>query len=64
MRRYPGVSHAAMVLAAKAANAHEFIVELDEGYETRVGEKGIMLSGGQKQRLAVARCLLRSGGVV
>merc|ERR1740123_2019131 len=45
--------------AAKQANAHEFIAEMDEGYETRVSEKGIMLSGGQKQRLAIARCFLR-----
>eukprot|EP00928_Gymnodinium_smaydae_P033307 TRINITY_DN23893_c0_g3_i1.p1 TRINITY_DN23893_c0_g3~~TRINITY_DN23893_c0_g3_i1.p1 ORF type:complete len:960 (-),score=115.93 TRINITY_DN23893_c0_g3_i1:62-2740(-) len=45
--------------AARAANAHEFITEEDEGYETRVGEKGVMLSGGQKQRLAIARCFLR-----
>lgn len=45
--------------AARLANAHEFIAEMDEGYETRVGEKGIMLSGGQKQRLAIARCFLR-----
>eukprot|EP00434_Breviolum_minutum_P016837 symbB.v1.2.014854.t1/scaffold1095.1/size138309/2 len=48
-----------VVAACKAANAHEFILEMEEGYETRVGEKGIMLSGGQKQRLAVARCFLR-----
>eukprot|EP00930_Biecheleria_cincta_P001244 TRINITY_DN102391_c0_g1_i1.p1 TRINITY_DN102391_c0_g1~~TRINITY_DN102391_c0_g1_i1.p1 ORF type:complete len:977 (+),score=152.66 TRINITY_DN102391_c0_g1_i1:128-3058(+) len=45
--------------ACLAANAHEFIVETEEGYETRVGEKGILLSGGQKQRLAIARCFLR-----
>lgn len=48
-----------VVAACKAANAHEFILEMEEGYDTRVGEKGIMLSGGQKQRLAVARCFLR-----
>jgi len=45
--------------ACLAANAHEFIMECEEGYETRVGEKGILLSGGQKQRLAIARCFLR-----
>lgn len=45
--------------ACKAANAHEFIMDMEEGYETRAGEKGVMLSGGQRQRLAVARCFLR-----
>jgi len=45
--------------ACKAANAHDFIMEMEDEYDTRVGEKGVMLSGGQRQRLAIARCFLR-----
>eukprot|EP00421_Protoceratium_reticulatum_P027484 CAMPEP_0168477224 /NCGR_PEP_ID=MMETSP0228-20121227/62297_1 /TAXON_ID=133427 /ORGANISM="Protoceratium reticulatum, Strain CCCM 535 (=CCMP 1889)" /LENGTH=923 /DNA_ID=CAMNT_0008493377 /DNA_START=1 /DNA_END=2772 /DNA_ORIENTATION=+ len=45
--------------ACRAANAHEFILETEEGYQTRVGERGMLLSGGQRQRLAIARCFLR-----
>jgi len=52
-------THEEVVDACKAANAHEFILETEEGYQTRVGERGMMLSGGQRQRLAIARCFLR-----
>lgn len=52
-------THDEVVDACKAANAHEFIMETEEQYETRVGERGMLLSGGQRQRLAIARCFLR-----
>ncbi len=47
-----------IIAAARVARAHEFILELENGYDTRVGERGVTLSGGQKQRLAIARALL------
>ncbi len=54
----PDASLDEIVAAAKSAQAHEFIQELAEGYETVVGERGITLSGGQRQRVAIARALL------
>jgi ATP-binding cassette, subfamily B, bacterial len=49
-----------MIAAAKAAAIHERIMELDEGYDTLVGERGYKLSGGEKQRIAIARVILKN----
>jgi ATP-binding cassette subfamily B multidrug efflux pump len=54
----PEATEEAILQAAQAAQAHEFILKMPQGYDTRVGEQGVTLSGGQKQRLAIARALL------
>ncbi|CEG25865.1 ABC transporter ATP-binding protein [Bacillus sp. B-jedd] len=56
----PGASDEDVEAAAQAANAQEFIASLPEGYETKVGERGVKLSGGQKQRVAIARVFLKN----
>ncbi len=55
----PGASDDEIVEAARAAQAHDFIVATPEGYDTHVGERGVTLSGGEKQRIAIARALLK-----
>ncbi len=56
----PGASLDEIVAAAQAAQAHEFISAMPDGYQTRVGERGATLSGGQRQRIAIARALLKN----
>lgn len=56
----PGMSMADIERAARVANAHEFIIKLDNGYQTMIGDMGNRLSGGQKQRLAIARAVLKN----
>jgi ABC-type multidrug transport system fused ATPase/permease subunit len=53
-----------IVAAAKAANAHDFIMELENGYDTVIGERGATLSGGQRQRLAIGRALIRNAPIL
>ena len=60
----PEASDAEVEAAAKAAAADEFLVKLPQGYDTYVGERGVMLSGGQKQRIAIARAILRDAPVL
>jgi subfamily B ATP-binding cassette protein MsbA len=60
----PGASDAEIEAAARAANAHEFIVQKPEGYDAVVGEKGINVSGGQRQRIAIARALLKNAPIL
>ncbi|XP_065870480.1 ABC transporter B family member 28 [Euphorbia lathyris] len=58
------VSKDDIIKAAKAANAHEFIISLPQGYDTLVGERGGLLSGGQRQRVAIARALLKNAPIL
>jgi ATP-binding cassette subfamily B protein len=60
----PNATEAEMIAAAQTANAHEFITQLPEGYDTLIGERGVKLSGGQKQRLSIARAVLKDAPIL
>ena len=60
----PDATHSEIVAAAKAADAHQFIERLPEGYDTRVGQRGRLLSGGQRQRVAIARAMVRDAPIL
>lgn len=60
----PGASREEVIEAAKRASAHEFIMELKDGYDTYVGERGVKLSGGQKQRISIARVFLKNPPII
>jgi len=60
----PGCSYDSIVAAAQAANAHEFIAHLPQGYDTQVGERGLRLSGGERQRISLARAFLKDAPIL
>ncbi len=60
----PGATNSEIEAAAKAALADEFILRLENGYDTQVGERGVMLSGGQRQRMSIARAILRDAPIL
>jgi len=60
----PGATREEIAEAARAAHAHEFIIALPDGYDTRVGERGMTLSGGERQRVALARAFLKDAPIL
>jgi ABC-type multidrug transport system fused ATPase/permease subunit len=60
----PGATRVEIEVAARSAGCHDFITQLPEGYETRVGERGVRLSGGQRQRVSIARAFIRDAPII
>ena len=60
----PDATQKEIVAAAKAANAHDFILDLESGYDTTIGERGVTLSGGQQQRISIARAIIRNAPIL
>lgn len=61
---WKGATKEEVLAAAKAANAHDFIQKMEHGYDTTIGERGVLLSGGQRQRIAIARAILRDSPIL
>ncbi len=63
-KEYASVSDSEIIAASKSANAYDFIMAMSDGYNTKIGEKGVRLSGGQKQRLSIARAIIKNAPIL